>query len=75
MSKDRSKSAQEIYEQVLNDMLSGEYNRRFKEEFWKHNEYAYVASTRGPSFVDKVFKDGTRVTCKVVDGKFVVVNK
>jgi hypothetical protein len=54
---------------IEKDVRSGE----FRKELMKTG-YAYEKSKMGPGYVDKIYRDGTRVTGKVVAGEFVSID-
>jgi len=53
---------------ISDDVKSG----KSREENLKHG-YAFESSIMGPDFVDKVFRNGDRITGKVVNGKWTEV--
>jgi hypothetical protein len=53
---------------------SGELDRNVQSAVFASSDFIFVSSPRGADFVDKLFKDGRRVTGRMVDDRFEAVD-
>ena len=53
---------------------SGELDRSVQSAVFAVADFMFVSSPRGSDFVDKLFKDGRRVTGRVIDDRFEAVD-
>lgn len=59
-----------IWDLLMKDALSGELGRRIEAHVFATHGFAYVGSTKGPQYVDKIYPDGRRETGECVQGEF-----
>jgi hypothetical protein len=68
------KENDDISKTLEESLRSGALNYRARELIFAHGDFTFVSSLRGHEFVDKLFKDGRRVTGRLVDGLFEAID-
>lgn len=56
----------ELSKQSIEILESGEMSFRIKAALFKKSDFVFVGSERGAGFIDKLFKDGRRITGRLV---------
>jgi hypothetical protein len=68
------KTNRDVSKELEKSLRSGALNRRAQKLVFAQGDFTFVSSLRGAEFVDKLFKDGQRVTGRLVNGHFEAVD-
>lgn len=59
-----------IFDEISKEISKKSYNKKVRDILFTKNEFIFVASKKGPNYIDKLYKGGTRKTGKNVNGEW-----
>ena len=63
----------EIRSSMTAAALSGDIGKQIKDRLFERSDFFFAESPKGAEFLDKVYRDGRRVTGRTVDNKWIEV--
>lgn len=73
MNKDKKLDIKTFSEDLERDFKSGKINKIIDDIVFEKCDYKFIKSLKGQDYVDKLFKDGRRLTGRLVGDEWVEV--